>query len=76
MSDSQPPKPEPPLTIEQWLEVLKRSDRAFYNMMAMEVWAIAKTMDRLIPGFWSRFMANRQVAVKEFVQQRRDRKDS
>ncbi len=59
------------MSIEQWLASLRRTDRAFYNMMAMEVWSIAKTMDTLIPGFWSRFMENRQAAVKKFVHDRR-----
>ncbi len=59
------------MSVEQWLESLRRTDRAFYNMMAMEVWSIAKSMDSLIPGFWSRFMENRQVAVKKFVHDRR-----
>jgi hypothetical protein len=59
------------MSVEQWLDSLRRSDRAFYNMMAMEVWSIAKSMDSLIPGFWSRFMENRQTAVKKFVHERR-----
>ncbi len=56
--------------ILRWLEQLKRSDRALYNLMALEVWAIAQTMDNLIPGFWSRFMANRQLALHEFLAHR------
>ena len=56
----------------RWLEDLRHADRAFYNLMALEVWAIAQTMDALIPGFWSRFMHNRQTAMREFIQQRRD----
>jgi hypothetical protein len=59
------------MSVEQWLASLRRTDRAFYNMMAMEVWSIAKSMDSLIPGFWSRFMENRQTAVKKFVNDRR-----
>jgi hypothetical protein len=59
------------MSVEQWLASLRRTDRAFYNMMAMEVWSIAKSMDTLIPGFWSRFMENRQMAVKKFVHDRR-----
>ena len=59
------------MSVEQWLENLRRNDRTFYNMMAMEVWAIAKSMDTLIPGFWSKFMTNRQLAVQNFVVQRR-----
>ncbi|MBF2028443.1 MAG: hypothetical protein IGS48_17030 [Oscillatoriales cyanobacterium C42_A2020_001] len=57
--------------IARWLEQLRRSDRSLYNLMALEVWSIAQTMDGLIPGFWSRFMENRQIALKEFVEQRK-----
>lgn len=59
------------MTLEQWLEKLRRSDRAFYNIMAIEVWSIAKTMDSLIPGFWGRFMTNRRLAMKQFIEQQR-----
>jgi hypothetical protein len=62
------------MSVEQWLESLRRNDRTFYNMMAMEVWSIAKSMDTIIPGFWSKFMANRQLAVQTFVGQRRTEK--
>ncbi len=58
------------LNFDQWLETLQQSDRSFYNLMAMEVWSIAKTMDGLLPGFWSRFMSHRQVALKQFMQQK------
>ncbi len=76
-------KPEPPsespqplieslpgMTIEEWLEKLRSADRAFYNIMAMEVWSIAKTMDGIIPGFWSRFMINRRLAMKQLIEHR------
>ncbi|QZZ20076.1 hypothetical protein J5X98_22770 [Leptothermofonsia sichuanensis E412] len=58
------------MNIDQWIENLRRADRSFYNMMALEVWSIAKTMDGLIPGFWNRFMTNRQTALKQFMQQK------
>ncbi len=58
----------PTMSLEQWLETLRRTDRAFYNIMAMEVWSIAKTMDSLFPGFWHRFMGNRQRAIKQYVE--------
>lgn len=61
------------MDIEQWIETLQRADRSFYNMMALEVWSIAKTMDTLLPGFWSRFMHNRQVALKTFLEQKQAR---
>jgi len=80
MSRSQHPKNDPPsesdpesipsMDLEQWLETLRRADHSFYNMMALEVWSIAKTMDTLIPGFWNRFMKNRQRAMKQFMEQK------
>jgi hypothetical protein len=60
-----------PMSIEAWLEKLRSSDRAFYNIMAMEVWSLAKSMDSMVPGFWSRFMENRRSAMLEFVDRRR-----
>ncbi len=64
------------MSVEQWLESLRRNDRTFYNVMAMEVWSIAKSMDTLIPGFWSKFMQNRQLAVQNFVVKRRTDKST
>ncbi len=60
----------------QWLERLRSSDRSLYNLMALEVWSIAQTMDSLIPGFWNRFMENRQLALQEFLSQRQTAKQS
>ncbi len=70
-SEKPPIESLPAMTIEEWLEKLRRADRAFYNIMAMEVWSIAKTMDGLTPGFWSRFMINRRLAMKQLIEQRR-----
>ncbi len=73
-SPSEPPeKPDPieslaSMSLEQWVETLRQSDRSFYNMIALEVWSIAKTMDHLLPGFWSRFMTNRREAMQKFLQ--------
>jgi hypothetical protein len=70
-SPEQPPDRPPTaaaMSLEQWLETLRRTDRAFYNIMAMEVWSIAKTMDTLFPGFWHKFMSNRQTAMKQYVE--------
>lgn len=58
----------PQIDIDQWLEGLRRFDRSLYNLMALEVWSIAQTMDNLTPGFWNRFMENRQAAVRQFIQ--------
>lgn len=59
------------MNLEQWIEALKSSDRLFNKTMAIEVWAIAKTMDDLFPGFWNRFMANRRAALDQFIKQKR-----
>jgi hypothetical protein len=64
------------MDFEQWLEVLQKSDRSFYNLMAMEVWSIAKTMDGLLPGFWTRFMSHRQTALKQFIQHKHAHPDT
>lgn len=60
---------------DRWITALQESDRAFYKLMAIEVWSIAKTMDGILPGFWSRFMANRQVAMKNFLTHKHTAKD-
>lgn len=57
--------------VEQQVEALQRAERSLYNLMGMEVWAIAKTMDELYPGFWNQFMENRRIALKQFMQQQK-----
>lgn len=64
------PKPSTHSNIEQRIEDLQRSDRSIYNLIGMEVWTIAKTMDDLYPGFWNQFMANRRLALKQFLEQK------
>ncbi|HEY9848215.1 MAG TPA: hypothetical protein V6D28_02050 [Leptolyngbyaceae cyanobacterium] len=75
---NQPPKLETQTAVEspkegnvkQRLEDLQRADRSLYKMIGMEVWSIAKTMDDLYPGFWNQFMANRQIAMKNYLEQK------
>lgn len=75
---NQPPKLETKTAVEsskesnvkQRLEDLQRADRSLYKMIGMEVWSIAKTMDDLYPGFWNQFMANRQIAMKNYLEQK------
>ena len=75
---SQPPKIQsqtvlesvPSGNVKQRLEDLQRADRSLYKMIGMEVWSIAKTMDDLYPGFWNQFMANRQLAMKNYLEQK------
>jgi hypothetical protein len=63
-------KPQWPdsVDIEQWLAALKQSQEMNYKMMSLNAWVLSETMDRFLPGFWSRFMANRQIAHKQFLQ--------
>ncbi len=49
------------------LDSLKREDETLYNILAVDVWALAKTMDEFQPGFWTAFMKNREKALKRFI---------
>ena len=53
--------------ILEQLKSLKREDETLYNILAVDVWALAKTMDEFQPGFWSAFMKNREKALKRFI---------
>jgi hypothetical protein len=57
--------------LAEQLEKLKRSHSLRYQMLNLEIWALVGTMDEFIPGFWSRFMLNRQVAFKEHLTQKK-----
>ena len=49
------------------IDSLKREDETLYNILAVDVWALAKTMDEFQPGFWAAFMKNREKALKRFI---------
>lgn len=49
------------------LNSLQKEDETLYNILAVDVWALAKTMDEFQPGFWSAFMTNREKALKRFI---------
>lgn len=53
--------------ILEQLKSLKQEDETLYNIWAVDVWALAKTMDEFQPGFWSAFMKNREKAIKRFI---------
>lgn len=53
--------------ILEQLSLLKKEDETLYNILAVDVWALAKTMDEFQPGFWSAFMTNREKALKGFI---------
>lgn len=53
--------------ILEQINSLKREDERLYNILAVDVWALAKTMDEYQPGFWAAFMKNREKALKRFL---------
>ena len=53
--------------ILEQLNSLQQEDETIYNILAVDVWALAKTMDEFQPGFWSAFMKNREKALKRFI---------
>lgn len=53
--------------ILEQLNSLQQEDETLYNILAVDVWALAKTMDEFQPGFWSAFMKNRDKALKRFI---------
>ena len=55
--------------ILEQLNLLKQEDETLYNILALDVWALAKTMDEFQPGFWSAFMKNRERALKGFIEE-------
>jgi hypothetical protein len=75
-----PDQNSPPLqsadkrVLEQQLAKLEHSHSLRYQVANLEIWALVGTMDDIIPGFWSRFMFNRQVAFKEFLQQKKTKR--
>jgi hypothetical protein len=72
------PDPKLPAAIEvdEMLTRIKHSHGHYYKVMNLEVWALVETLDQLFPGAWGQFMANRQVALKQFLQRDRDRTDA
>ena len=59
--------------IKQLIEQLQRSHQRRSKMANLEFWALAVTMDRFLPGFWSRFLANRRSGTQEFIKNKRSR---
>ncbi len=57
--------------VQAQIAALQDSSSSHSKMLNLNAWAIAKTMDKFYPGFWNRFMANRQVALQQFLEQKR-----
>jgi hypothetical protein len=51
----------------QQIHSLRKEDETLSNILAIDIWALAKTMDEFQPGFWSEFMKNRQQSLKRFM---------
>lgn len=59
------------LEIKQAIAQLQHSHQLQYKMINLEFWALAGTMDRFLPGFWSRFLENRRTTLKQFLKKKR-----
>ena len=57
--------------VANWVKELQRADQTFYNMMTLEIWSLAQTMDEIQPGFWADYMRNRQTIVQQYIKERR-----
>ena len=66
------PKLPAKVEIDEMLTKIRHSHGHYYKVMNLEVWALVETLDRVFPGAWGQFMANRQVAVKQFLERDRD----
>lgn len=51
----------------QQINSLRKEDETLSNILAVDVWALAKTMDEFQPGFWSEFMKNREQSLRRFM---------
>ncbi|MFW6358456.1 MAG: hypothetical protein ACOC0N_04480 [Chroococcales cyanobacterium] len=57
--------------VQDLISKIKNSHHLRYQLMNLEIWALAQAMDQFIPGFWSRFLENRRHALKEFIKNKR-----
>jgi hypothetical protein len=61
--------------VKQLISQLEHSHHLRYKMMNLEAWALAETMDSFLPGFWSRFLENRRIALKQFLERKRAKEE-
>ncbi|KAM3109468.1 hypothetical protein [Phormidesmis sp. 146-33] len=54
-------------SVSDQITSLRKEDETLYNILAVDVWALAKTMEEFHPGFWAAFMKNREKALKRFI---------
>jgi len=70
------PNPSNVAEFQEQLAKLRNSHIYFSHMMKLETWAMIDTMDDYFPGFWNRYMINRQSVFREFLQQQNQQKNS
>lgn len=61
--------------VKDLIAELQNSHNLRYKMMNLESWALATTMDEFLPGFWSKFLHNRRVAMQQFIEKKRAAKE-
>ncbi|MBD2103538.1 hypothetical protein H6F94_22000 [Leptolyngbya sp. FACHB-261] len=59
-----------PPELAEHLADLRQKDQVLHDILAVDVWALAKTMDEFQPGFWAAFMKNRAEATRRFIEAR------
>jgi len=65
------PESLPGLEVDELLAKIKRSHSLYYKMINIEIWALVETLDQFFPGAWNRFMTNRQMSMKQFLERQR-----
>lgn len=72
--ESNDKQPLPKIEIDELLTQLKHSHELYYKMTNLEIFALVETLEQCFPGAWSKFMANSQVSMKQFLQHDRSRR--
>lgn len=57
--------------IKQLIAKLQHSHDLRSQMVNLETWALAETMDHFLPGFWNRFLENRRISLQQFLKKKR-----
>lgn len=55
-------------TLRRDMNALGKKYENIYNILAVDVWALAQTMDEAESGFWAKFMGNRERACKRLLE--------
>lgn len=75
MAKQEEQQPAKKSRVMEQLKSLQQEDETLHSIFAVDVWALAKTMDEFYPGFWSAFMKNREKAFKKFMSEVKQRSD-